>query len=161
MCLAKKISFSQCNNQSRNFSPTDQQFSVFIFADTYTGLLYYLIIRFLCRAQSIIAKFAHTAQIQVANWTGFRTSLFLDISQFIIFLFLVDVRAANRKPESPQYLEMWTLYFVATRGVTRGLSQVVNFAEGGPVSTRRGPPTNQHSEKQLRNDSESWCGCLY
>jgi len=36
----------------------DQQFSAFISADTYTGLLYYVIIRYLSRAQCIIAKFA-------------------------------------------------------------------------------------------------------
>jgi len=28
----------------------DQQFSLFIFAEAYAGLLYYVIIRFLCRA---------------------------------------------------------------------------------------------------------------
>jgi len=56
--------------QKSQISNPDQQFSIFIFADTYTGQLYYIIIRFLCRAQSIIAKFAHPAQIQVANSTG-------------------------------------------------------------------------------------------
>jgi len=56
--------------QKSRIGNPNQQFSVFIFAYTYTGLLYYVLIRFWCRAQSIIAKFAHIAQIQVANLTG-------------------------------------------------------------------------------------------
>jgi len=56
--------------QKSQIGNPDQRFSVFIFAETYTGLLYYVIIRFLCRAQSLIAKSAHTVQIQVANLTG-------------------------------------------------------------------------------------------
>jgi len=47
--------------QKSRIGNPDQQFNVFIFADTYTGLLYYVIIRFLCRAQSKIAKFAPTS----------------------------------------------------------------------------------------------------
>jgi len=59
---AKKV-FKRSQNfkiwlQKSRIANPDQQFSVFIFADTYAGLLYYVIIRFLCRAQSIIAKFA-------------------------------------------------------------------------------------------------------
>jgi len=56
--------------KSQIHSNPDRQFSVFDFAETYTGPLYYVMIRFLCRAQSMIVKFAHTAQIQVANLTG-------------------------------------------------------------------------------------------
>jgi len=44
-------------------------------------------------------------------------------------------------------------------GVTRGLSQGENLAEGGPqVTVRR--PTSQHSKK-LRNYSEPERGCLH
>jgi len=47
--------------QKSQIGNPDQQFNVFIFADAYTGLLYYVIIRFLCRAQSIFVKFAPTS----------------------------------------------------------------------------------------------------
>jgi len=58
--VQKKPEYQILPSKKPNFHP-DQQISVFIFTDTYTGLLYYVIIRFLCRAQSIIAKFTPTS----------------------------------------------------------------------------------------------------
>jgi len=39
-----------------------------------------------------------------------------------------------------------------TSGVTRGLSQEEDFAEGGPTA---------NNKKNVENDSESRCACLY
>jgi len=67
--VQRKREFSKSGFKKAIGNP-EKQFSIFIFAGTYTSLLYYVIIRFLCRAQSIIAKFAHTAQVQDGNLTG-------------------------------------------------------------------------------------------
>jgi len=44
-------------------------------------------------------------------------------------------------------------------GVTRGLSQRENLAERGSLAATVGPLAN--TQKKLRNDNESRCGCLY
>jgi len=44
-------------------------------------------------------------------------------------------------------------------GVTRGLRQGENLAEKGSLATVWGPFVN--TQKELRNDRESGCGCPY
>jgi len=50
--------------QKSQIGNPDQQVIVFIFTDTSTSLLSCVIIHFLCRAQSIITKFAPTSYVR-------------------------------------------------------------------------------------------------